>query len=195
MNPLTLALLLFFFGCATAGQEVPKKPVAYLRITEVAPNRLTALTRQNLEHLFQIYHLAPLLFTGDIDIQTGAVPRSHPTLRINTRYAEKPHYLLSAFVHEELHWWAESKKQQMVLATNELKLLYPKQTVPLLQHLIICFLEYDVLTYFLKKSGADEIILGLIHNEKIHPWIYSQVLNNYKSIDVVIRKRQLRPKI
>ena len=196
----TFILLLVLCSCATK----PNDPIisgAVIRITEVGPNKWTAITRQNLEHLMQVYDLAPLLYTLDIQIQSQVVPHSHPILTLNTRYAEQPNKLLSVFVHEQLHWWGEKNKAEMNKAIEEIKILFPnlpkegiaKDANSTYLHLVICFLEYKTMIHFLKKKEANKILKDFIQKDKIYPWINTQVYLKYKSIDAIIKKHKLSP--
>lgn len=172
-----------------------------IRITEIGPNKWTALTRQNIEHLIQVYHISPLFFTKEIHIQSRVIPHSHPVLTLNTRYAEQPKKLLSVLLHEQLHWWEERRKVDTNKAIVDLKKLFPvlpkeglaKDTHSTYLHLIVCFLEFESLVYYLGKKEANEIIRELIHKDKIYPWIYTQVLNRYQDINKIVLKYNLKP--
>lgn len=195
---LPILFILSLAGCST---ETPKRVYEdVIEITEINPNRLTALTKQNLFHLAKVYDLRPFLYTKKINVQSYVVPHSHPTLTLNTRNAEKPHQLLSTWLHEEFHWWATSKKTETDKAIADLKKLFPKipaggavNTQSSYLHLVICYLEYQALVHYLGKQDAREVIDGLVKVDKIYPWIYSQVLKRNESIGKIIRKHKLIP--
>ncbi len=195
---ITITLSLFS-SCATT----PEKPRVYeevIEITEINPNRLTALTKQNLFHLAKVYDLKPFLFTKKIYIQSYVVPHSHPTLTLNTRYAEKPHQLLATWLHEEFHWWVGMNRANYDKSVIDLKKLYPKipgeanvsQRSTYL-HLIICYLEHSALVHYLGEKAAMEIFQDLITKDKLYPWVYTQVLRNKKNLGSIVMKHKLLP--
>lgn len=182
---------LSFFGCAT---EAPKRVYEdVIEITEINPNRLTALTKQNIFHLAKVYDLKPFLYTKKIHIQSYVAPHSHPVLTLNTRNAEKPQQLLSTWLHEEFHWWTASKKTQVSQAIVDLAKTYPKITQSSYLHLVVCYLEHKALVHYLGKTNAKEVILSLVKNDKIYPWIYNEVLERNETIGRILKKHKLIP--
>ena len=192
MKVLVLILNILLIACSTPGKVTPVEESKFLRITEVSPNKWTGITRQNLEHLLGVYKLSPVIYTPDVVIQSGVVPHSHPKLTINTRYAENPQKLLAVFVHEQFHWWLETNRSRSEKASEELKKLYPDREKASIDHILICFLEYEALMYYLSKREAETILRDFIL-ENVHPWIYAQVMSNYGEIDKVILKNKLKP--
>ena len=193
MKLLSIFVLLIFASC-TSPQVQPEPIGKVLRIAEVGPNKWTAITRQNLEHLLGVYNLTPIIFTEDIEIQSRVFPHSHPTLTLNTRYAEQPKKLLAAFMHEQLHWWTEKNPVAVKRAAKDLKKFIPKLPNKVTyEHLIICFLEYDGLIYYLGKPEADKVLTAFMTQDKLHTWMYSVVLKRYNHIDRIILKYKLKP--
>ncbi len=191
MRILSFLLLFVISSCTTTPKpQTSAGPV--ISISEINPNKWTAITRQNLEQLFQVYHLKPFLFTYDLQIQSQVIPHSHPVLTLNTRFAEQPNKLLSAFIHEQLHWWAASKSESVDKAVLEIKVLIPQFPKDGL-HLIICFLEYKSMIHFVGKKEANRILKDFIHKDKIYPQFYTQIYLKYKPIDTVINKYALSP--
>jgi hypothetical protein len=43
-------------------------------------------------------------------IKERAIPHSHPVLTLNTRNLDSDDQLLSAFLHEQLHWYLDAHK-------------------------------------------------------------------------------------
>lgn len=193
MKLLSIFLLILLSACTTPKvAQAPKGAV--LRISEIGPNKWTALTRQNLEHLLGVYDLTPLLFSEDVAIQSRAYPHSHPELTLNTRYAEQPNKLLAAFMHQQLHWWTAKNKGSLQKATKDLKKIIPKLPPKVTYEvLVVCFLEYDGLIYYLGKKDADKVISDFITQDKLHPWLFTVVTRGYKQIDRIILKYKLKP--
>lgn len=169
-------------------------------VHEIQPNKWTALTKQNLLHLAQVYDLSPLLFTKQVNVNTNAKTHSHPILTLNTHYSEHPNRLLSQFLHEELHWWIEIKKVEVDKAIKELVKIYPKVPVAknekaysTYQHLIICFIELKTLSAYLGDKEARAVLNYKMKKDKNYPWVYSQVLNKDFALRKVIDKYKLLP--
>lgn len=197
----TLPFILLFYallwGCATKPEELTPSG---LEIVEIGPNKWTAITKQNMLHLAQVYDLRPLLFTKKIHIQSQVIPHSHPILTINTRNAENPKKILSVWLHEELHWWALKNAKNLDLAMKELKKIYPKAPITkstgadsTFLHLIICHLELKALGFYVGNKEAREIITDMMKKDKIYPWIYYQVLYKDFAIKRIVKKYKLIP--
>lgn len=194
-----LLIMLVASSCATKPAPKPVPPL--LTIIELHPNRWTALTRQNLDHLMQVYDLKPFLFTNVVHIQSRVIPHSHPVLTLNSRHAEAPNKLLAVFLHEQLHWWLEPKSQEVDLAIKDLKKIYPKLPTAGVAsdphstylHLVVCFLEYRALAHYLGKKETTKIFKEIIEVEKVYPWIYTQVLTRYLDLRKIAVKYKLEP--
>ncbi len=191
-------ILISFLGC-TSPVEEKRVYEDVIEITEINPNRLTALTKQNLFHLAKVYDLKPFLFTKQIHIQSYVVPHSHPILTINTRHADRPQHLLSTWLHEEFHWWAGMNQKSTDRAISQLKKIYPN--VPgevstsrsIYLHLIICYLEYRALVHYLGEKESQVIVRELIEKDKLYPWVYQQILMKENDIGKVIVANKLIP--
>lgn len=189
MKRVVILMLFFFMSCTNFTPQQSPLNGPSLTVTEINPNKWTALTRQNLDHLLKIYPLTPVLFTKDIHIKPQSTPSSHPVLTLNTRYAERPNLLLATFLHYQFHWWLDQKSKEYELAQTDLKsLLGPLPSEATYQHVLICFLEYEALIHYLNLREANKILKDIIYKEKVHPWIYKQVyIKNKKLKEIVIR--------
>ena len=195
---LTCLFVLILSGCTTR-PETPSVAVPMLRMTEIGPNKWTALTRQNLEHLLQIYDLSPYLLTLEIQIQSQVPPHAHPVLTLNTRFAEQPNKLLAAFIHEQLHWWSMSKKKELDKAIEEIKTILP--TLPKEEigsdvnsayfETIICLLEYKTMIQLVNKKEANKVLKDFINTDKVYPWINTQMYLKFKAIEAILNKHKL----
>jgi hypothetical protein len=201
---MVLKSFIFLFlitGCS--GQIIHQKQshVPILKITEIGPNKWTSLTKQNLEHLLKIYDLTPILFTKDITIQSMVVPRSHPVLTLNTRYAESPQELLALFIHEQFHWWVAQQGTELEKAISELKDIYP--SIPVkgaarseyssYLHLIVCLLEFETLVFYLGEDDANKLITKYINLENLYPWIYGEVRDKRIELNQILNRNKLKP--
>lgn len=185
-----------FAGCASQKEAAPSG----LEIQEVKPDKWTALTRQNILHLAQVYDLGPLLFTKRINIETGSHPSSHPVLTLNTQHAEYPNRLLAQLLHEELHWWTSQRTKEIDLAIKDLVKIYPK--VPHAKnekpyvtylHLIVCYAEFRTLEHYLGKKEARNILTQSMQKNKNLSWAYYQVLYKDFALKKVVEKHKLLP--
>lgn len=193
-----LLVILTFLGCASRPQEI--ETPSGLEIIEIKPNKWTAVMKQNMFHLAQVYDLSPFLFTRKIHVESKVIPHSHPVLTLNTRNAEKPHKILSVWLHEELHWWTEKNKKNTELAIKELKKVYPRAPITRSEgkdsthlHLIVCYLEYRALGFYLGQKTASEVVTETMKRDKIYPWVYYQVLFRDYSINKIVKKYKLLP--
>jgi hypothetical protein len=184
-------------SCASKVVEIP--PLG-LNITEINPNKWTAMMKQNMFHLAQVYDLSGFLYSKNIFVESMVTPRSHPVLTLNTRYAERPHKILSSWLHEEFHWWMDQNPKKTKLAINELKISFPNSPNGIelnadstFLHLIVCYLELKALSFYLGEKEARLIIEEMMNKDKLYPWIYYQVLYKDLAIKQVIKKYKLLP--
>lgn len=197
MNQFLIVLLILFWGCST---PQPESHPSGLMITEINPDKATALTKQNLLQLSQVYDLSPFYFTKKIHIQSKVVSHSHPVLVLNTKNAEFPKKLLSAFIHEEIHWWLTENKNRSTPAIKDLQKIYPKVPVTKGQnarstylHLIVCYIELKALSSYLGKEEGRKIITSIMKKDKFYPWVYYQVLYKDFAINKIVAKYKLVP--
>ncbi len=189
--------MLFAWGCAT---KVVDEHPSGLNIVEIKPNKWTAIMKQNMLQLAQVYDLSPFLFTKKIHIESMVIPHSHPVLTLNTRSAEKPKKILSVWMHEELHWWMEKNAKTTSLAIKELKKIYPqapkgmgKNDDSTLLHLMVCYLEMKALALYIGDKESRVIIEEIMKKDKLYPWVYYQVLYKDFAIKKVLKKYKLTP--
>lgn len=191
--------ILFITGCASHQVEPHSSGLV---VTEINPNKQTALVKQNLLHLAQVYELSPFIYTKYVRIEPNAVLQSHPVITLNTKNSEHPNKILANFLHEELHWWAAKNQANINTAVAELKKIYPK--VPVTKnlhpnttylHLIVCHLELKALSLYLGKHEARKTISSLMKKDKLYSWEYYQVLNKDYAIQRIVRKHKLIPPI
>jgi hypothetical protein len=145
------------------------------------------------------YDLSKYAFTYRIMIEERAVPHSHPVLTLNTRNLGSDEQLLSAFVHEQLHWHLDAHKKETDEAVSDLRRLFPKVPVgypdgaategSTYEHLVDCFLELQADRDILGKERADAAIqaIGRDHYRRV----YSTVLRNEQAIAIIVRRHHL----
>ena len=196
---ILLCVSFLFVSCASKEVEVHSSG---LIVKEINPNKFTAMTKQNILNLAQVYELSPFLYSKDVHVQSQVTPHSHPVITLSTRHAEQPKKILSTLLHEELHWWLETNKLQTETAIKELAKMYPKAPIAgkstrreTYVHLMVCYLELKALSFYLGDKEAKNIITSLMRKDKIYPWAYYQVLYKDYAIRQVIRRNKLLPPI
>ena len=138
-------------------------------------------TASRVRELVERYDLADLTFTGEIAVEDGTIPHSHPVLTLAPREGER---LLADFVHEQLHWMEEWMPMQREAAMAEFVELFPEVPVRGGQgardeqstylHLIVCDLELQALERLLGAARARELLGTTRH----YRWIYKTVLED-----------------
>ncbi len=152
--------------------------------------------RDQLDRLLHAYDLSKWLFTQEVLIQSGVIPHSHPILTLNTRYVDDDIAQLATFVHEQLHWLLTDHvdRAKIDAATNELRTLYPQVPTTLPEgargewstylHLIVCYLELQVLTELLGEPRARQQLERWTH----YTWVYRTVLTDTERIRSLVRR-------
>lgn len=172
-----------------------------LEIYEVNPSKATALTKQNLYQMIQIYDLSRFLYTHRVKIQEDVPPRSHPILTINTDFSDSPNKIMAQWLHQQFHWWANSRPKSVWRAIGELKKVYPEvpgnseeEKKQVYLHFIINYLEFRTLGKHLGYHQTHRIITEMFKQDDHYTWVYQQVFRNPAVIRKVLRKHRLIPK-
>ena len=167
-----------------------------IRLVKDTPQSIE--TKRILEGLVKKYDLSPYFFTTKIQIEQFAVPHDYPILTLNTRHNDDPDFLLSTFLHEEIHHFVNGPnkgKTQGAIKELHKKFLH----VPIggveggndedstYLHLIVCWLELQADKKYLGDSRAYEVIRKTDH----YTWIYKQVLDQEKNIGSLIERHGL----
>jgi hypothetical protein len=158
-------------------------------------------TRAQLQRLLKSYDLSKWIFTKSVLIDEKSIPHSHPVLTLHTRHLKDDDLLLSAFVHEQLHWFLVQKDKETSEAIKELRVLFPKVPVGLPEgsedeestylHLLVNYLEYR----------ADRELLGELRAKQVmdfwatdhYKWVYKTVLERTRDIGNIAFKHKLIP--
>ena len=194
---ISILVLLTVSSCSFFKKSSPGP----LDITEVNPNKMTALTKKHLIKLTRTYDLTPFLYSREVKIESYVTPRSHPVITLNTRSASSPEKILSKLLHEEFHWWAVANPEKTDAAIAELKEKFPrihgydeilinKSTY---LHLGICWLEYKALEKYIGEEKAKAVITDIMKVDKVYPRIYAMVLRKQSEIGAILQKNSLVP--
>lgn len=192
-------------SCRSPAPDVPPRPkeasqARNLEIYEVGPNKSTALTKQNLYQVIQIYDLARFLYTHRVKIEENVPTRSHPILTLNTDYAQVPNKIMAQWLHQQFHWWANSRPKQVWAAIADLKKLHP-ETLALTQnekkqyylHFIINYLEFRALGMTIGYNRAHKLILEMIKENDHYGAVYKEIFKNPTAVRNILRQHQLIP--
>ena len=188
----TTILVMMLVG-VSFGAEPVRIETAHHSPKELATKvELEKLIRTGLE-LWTSTHL--------VIIDETAIPHSHPVLTLHTRHLGDDDGLLSAYVHEQLHWFLEKKKSETAAAVERLKVLYPHVPVgypdgaeneqSTYEHLIVCFDEEQADRVLLGPERAKSVMKA--SSKDHYRWIYDTVLRDEERLDVVVNAHHLNP--
>jgi hypothetical protein len=197
MKLIFFTLMFLLAACSTTNG---RRVASDLEITEINPNEWTSLTKAEMLCLAATHDLFPFLYTKKINIESRVISHSHPILTLNTRYARAPLKLLSTWLHEEFHWWADSNSASIDRAIAELKFLYPalptegvaRSEYSTYLHLIICYIEHSSMSHFLGEQKAKDLLIEFATGN-VYPWIHTQVLNRKNEIEDIVKRHDLLP--
>jgi len=177
------------------GQESPDP----LEIHLAGNSEREAEVAEKLVALSHKHDLEPWLFTKRVRVESGAIPRSHPVLTLNTRHLGSPDQLLAVFLHEQIHWFlaAPENRDSREAALAELRAIYPE--VPNAEtggaadvestylHLLVNWLEFRALVQLLGPEEARVVM----ETKDIYEWIYGRILTDGPRLEFVIDRHGL----
>ncbi|MEM6813773.1 MAG: hypothetical protein AAF600_05195 [Bacteroidota bacterium] len=159
--------------------------------------RKEELTRVKLTRVLEEYDVQKWIFVDTLRIAEREIPHSHPILTLNTR-PQSDLSLLSVFIHENIHWFLEEKKEATDKAMDELKVLFKNVPVGYPEgaksehstylHLIVNYLEYDGI----KQVAGERAAQAVFQRKTYYKWINLQVLANLEYLEKLIIKYQLK---
>ncbi len=157
-------------------------------------------TKDQLQRLLGAYDLSKWIFTRSIIIDENAIPHSHPTLTLHTRYLKDDELLLSAFVHEQLHWFLVQRDKETKEAMKDLRVLFPKVPVGSPEgaadedstylHLLVNYLEYRADRELLGELRAKQVIDFWASDH--YTWVYRTVLERRRDIGNIMPRGSLK---
>jgi len=165
-----LTLIILLLGITSYAQDK-------IEISLKNSSRQESQTRDQLQRLVKTYDLSMWIFTKSILIDEKAIPHSHPTLTLNTRYLKDDDLLLSTFVHEQLHWFLVQRDKETKEAMKDLRALFPKVPAGLPDgagdeestylHLLVNYLEYRADSELLGELRAKQV-MDFWSSESLH---------------------------
>ena len=140
-------------------------------------------------------------FTDQVHIDKTTIPHSHPILTLHARHGRKSQkdMLLSTYLHEQIHWFADKNIVNTNLAITKLKLAFPKVPVGYPEgasdedstylHLIVCYLEQQALRDYLSESRVS--VVGKFWQDDHYTWVYKQVESHQDLLAKIIKESGL----
>lgn len=178
-----------------AGQIRHYVAVEDIRITTAHDSDEEQRVAQLLADLLERYDTTRWHFTLDVVIDETAIPHSHPVLTLTTRVMGRSLVgLITAFLHEQLHWYLEANEDAGFAAIAEVQELFPevptsddggaRDAFSTLLHLLLNWLELESLRQVVGEGEADELLRGAGGGR-----VY--VFDRYEDIASVIRRHGL----
>jgi hypothetical protein len=153
-------------------------------------------TKARLDALLPKYDLRDYTFTQRVVIEQGVINHAFPTLTLNAHFDDDDQ-LLSAYVHEQIHWHLREHRFQQEAAIAELRRFYPRVPVGLPEgadtlystygHIVTCYLEMIAD----RRLMGDERAAATIRGKRHYTWIYATVVRDEAKIAAVVARHGL----
>jgi hypothetical protein len=186
MKTILLLGLLTWHGCLIA--QTPEVEIT-TKNNSGREKTIGALLKEVLSE----HDLSKLTFTRKIIIEQAVIPHSHPVLTIGTSSNDKE-YILSTYIHEQLHWYVEKYPDAGKNAIDEFKKRYPnvpyqnragaQDEYSTYLHLIVCYLEYRSMSGLIGEEKAKQFIW----NQNHYTWVYNKIIEDATYIGGVLKK-------
>ncbi len=158
-------------------------------------------TAEQLRALLRRYDISPWLFTRNVRIDERAIPHSHPILTLHTRHLGQDTLLLSAFLHEQLHWFLDAREDATHAAIADLEKRFPNVPVGFpegagsrrstYEHLLLTYLECAALARVVGEADASSAMDFWTTDH--YRWIYRTMLERNNEIGAIVRRHELQP--
>ncbi|MDO6713364.1 hypothetical protein Q4567_21740 [Aliiglaciecola sp. 2_MG-2023] len=158
------------------------------------------MKRSQVLRLIEQHDLSKWWFTDKIIIDESVrSPFSHPVLTLKASMPNNDPAGLSQLLHEQIHWFEDSKKKEVENTISALRKMYPSVPVgypdgarsefSTYLHLAVCLMELDALTEVLGKEKAETVIAT--NGKFFYKWIYKTVLEDQAKIRKVLENHDL----
>lgn len=152
-----------------------------------------------LRGLLERFDLSHWRYTDRVVIEENAIPHSHPVLTLGT-FNRGP-FLLSSYLHEQLHWFAlEHMRALERIYEEELLHRYPNVPVELPEgagtedstylHLFVCWWEIQALRKLVGEAKAGQIVEAMIERG-VYRWVYRTLRDEEEQLGQVFRAAEL----
>lgn len=169
------------------------------RIRLATGSQRERLTADQLRRVLDAYDVTKWVRTREVLIEEGAIPFSHPVLRLNTRHVDSDDQLLSTFLHEQIHWILAAQRKPVAAMMNELKRRY--RSLPVghpagahdressYLHLIVNYLELAALEETIGEARAGAVFESWLTDH--YTELYGIVLNDRDTIAAMVSLHQI----
>jgi hypothetical protein len=153
--------------------------------------------KQQMERLARQFDLSKYTITRDIIIERGAINHSSPVLTLNLRFLDNDDLALSAYVHEQGHWYLmERHRPGNPQLFEDLQRTFPNldYRVPggdgevrsSYFHIAVCMLEWQAMEELVGAQRARKVIEW---KEKDHyTAIYALLLSRREQVESVMNR-------
>ena len=153
--------------------------------------------KQQMERLARQYDLSKYTITRDIIIERGAINHSSPVLTLNLRFLDNDDLSLSAYVHEQGHWYLmERHRPGNPQLFEDLQRTFPNldYRVPggdgelrsSYFHIAVCMLEWQAMEELVGSQRARRVIEW---KQKDHyTAIYALLLSRREQVESVMNR-------
>jgi hypothetical protein len=158
-------------------------------------------TRDQLLRIIAKHDVSRWVRTTTLRIEEGAIPFSHPVLRLNTRHLSDDHALLSTFLHEQIHWLLTERRGACREALKDLRPRYLEIPVGHPEgardressylHLVVNYLELVALEEMIGAEAARTVFDFWLTDH--YTGIYRIVLNDREAIAEIVERHRLLP--
>ena len=157
--------------------------------------------KQQMERLARQYDLSKYTITRDIIIERGAINHSSPVLTLNLRFLDNDDLALSAYVHEQGHWYLmERHRLENPRLFEDLQRTFPNldYRVPggdgelrsSYFHIAVCMQEWQAMEELVGAERARKVIEW---KQKDHyTAIYAILLNHREQVESVMNRNGVK---
>ena len=191
-------------GCLGAtvllgGKAVGETPKLNIRTAHHGPAE--EQRKEQMLRLAAQYDLKKYTITRDIVIERGAINHSYPVLTLNLRFLDDDDLALSAYVHEQGHWYLMERHR----AENPRLLADLQSAFPNLEyrqpegdgemkssyfHIAVCMLEWQAMEELVGPKRAQRVIEWKQRDH--YKGIYALLLNRREQTEAVLNRNGVK---
>lgn|ERR1700690_3886599 len=157
--------------------------------------------RQQMERLAKQYDLSKYTITRDIVIERGAINHSSPVLTLNLRFLDDDDLALSAYVHEQGHWFlTERNHSDNPGLFEDLRQAFPNLDYRVPEgdgglrssylHIAVCMLEWQATETLVGPKRALRVIEW--KQQDHYKGIYSILLNHRQQVEGILNRHDVK---
>lgn len=181
----------------------------------ISVNRNVQLSQQRIREVEKIisdilkeYQNKIPIYTTYIEVQPGVVPHSHPYIVLNTKHVESRNpkiVYLSLLIHEQLHWFTQTKKSQIIKLKEKNKHLLDNNLISqhlnfsdidsFVEHIVVIWNEIDIMKQLVSKQDFNWLYFQYPRKRyrNMNRWIiknFDKIKKELEKFDLIWRKRK-----